>query len=290
MNVTAQDGGVGTPVDVDESNFDERVVRGSFERPVLVDFWAAWCGPCRALAPVLERMAIAFAGRFTLAKLDTDRAPNVAARYGIRGIPACKLFVDGEVVDEFTGAVPEASVRAFLERALPSPAAGAVAEALAQVAAGDAQGAWDVLERAAALDPASEPLGLARIEVLTALGRLDEARALADAIGPRVRDERRLAALAARIDIARSAGADLETLAQRAGTGDPQARLDYANALAARGEHQAALGLLLDLVRSDRAFGDDAARKAMLRMFDALGADSELVRRYRRELASALNK
>ena len=107
-------------IDVGASNFDEIVIRGSRDRPVLVDFWAPWCGPCRMLAPILDKLAAEMGGRFTLAKLNTDDEQELAARYGIRGIPNVKAFVDGRVADEFTGVQPEAGVRAFLERVMPS--------------------------------------------------------------------------------------------------------------------------------------------------------------------------
>src|SRR5437762_4418405 len=112
-----------TAITVTRANFDDVVLRASAIRPVLVDFWAPWCAPCRALAPILDRLAAEFAGRFTLAKLNTEDEPELAERYGVRGIPNCKLFVDGKVIDEFTGALPEGALRDFLAATLPSPAA-----------------------------------------------------------------------------------------------------------------------------------------------------------------------
>src|SRR5438874_168449 len=129
-----------TAITVTRANFDDAVLRTSATQPVLVDFWAPWCAPCRALAPILDRLADEFAGRFTLAKLNTEDEPELAARYGVRGIPNCKLFVDGEVVNEFTGALPESSLRDFLSSALPSPAAPLVAAAKALLAGKDAMG------------------------------------------------------------------------------------------------------------------------------------------------------
>src|SRR5690242_21845574 len=110
-------------IEITRANFDEIVLQASAAHPVLVDFWAPWCAPCRVLSPILDRLAGEFAGRFTLAKLNTEEEPEIAARYGVRGIPNCKLFAHGNVVDEFTGALPESAVRDFLLRALPSPAA-----------------------------------------------------------------------------------------------------------------------------------------------------------------------
>lgn len=283
---------------VTAADFDRVVLEGSRQRPILVDFWAPWCAPCRALAPVLDKLAAEFAGRFTLAKLNTDEAPQIAGRYGVRGIPNCKLFVDGAVVDEFTGALPEGQLREFLATALPSPGAAQVAAALGRLAAGDAQAALVELDRAAALDPDDEDMLLARIEALTALGRNNEAHAVVAALeAPQrararpVRDERRLASLKARLALAGSASADLDALAKAAAQpSDCAAKLAYAQALAARGDYERALAEYLAVVQTDRAFGDDAGRKGMLTVFEALGSDSDLVRRYRRELAAAINR
>ncbi|HEX4886180.1 MAG TPA: thioredoxin [Casimicrobiaceae bacterium] len=281
------------------ADFDRIVLDGSRQRPVLVDFWAPWCAPCRALAPILDKLAAEFAGRFTLAKVNTDEAPDVAGRYGIRSIPSCKLFVDGAVVDEFVGVLPEGQLREFLAGALPSAAAPFVASAMGRLAAGDAQGALADLDRGAAIDAADEDLLLTRIEALVALGRVADAQAGVETLeSPQrerarpVRDERRLASLKARVALAGSAAGDLDALARAAATSpaDCAAKLAYAQALAARSDYEAALREYLAIVAADRAFGDDAGRKGMLTIFAALGNDGDLVRRYRRELASILNR
>jgi len=280
---------------VDRTNFESVVLEGSATIPVLVDFWAPWCAPCRALAPVLDRIAAEFAGRVVLAKLNTDEEQEIASRYGVRGIPNCKLFVDGRVTDEFTGALPESGVRDFLANALPSPVAPLVASAAGRLVAGDAVGALADLDRALAIDHDDEDALLARVEALLAAGRGGEAADETSRLAARprgVRDERRLAQLSARAAFAATGGGDIETLARRAGATpvDCAAKLDYANALAARGDYEAALAEFLAIVRADRAFGDDAGRKGMLRVFGALGPDSDLARRYRRELAAAINR
>jgi putative thioredoxin len=286
-----------TAITVTRQNFDDLVLRASATRPVLVDFWAPWCAPCRALAPILDRLADEYVGRFTLAKLNTEDEPELAARYGVRGIPNCKLFVDGEVADEFTGALPESALRDFFANALPSPAASLVGAAKALLASKDAVGALAKLDDAYALDPREEDQLLTRIEVLLALNRASDANALiahaeasASSALP-IRDEQRLAGLKARAALAIESGADLVTLAQKA-AGSPmnyEAKLAYARALAGKGDYEPALAELLAIVQTDRQFGDDIARRTMLTVFEALPRDSDLTRRYRRALAAAIS-
>jgi putative thioredoxin len=217
----------------------------------------------------------------------------------VRGIPNCKLFVGGEVVDEFTGALPERALRDWLEGALPSPAAALVGEATAMLDKGEPAAALALLDRAAAIDAGDEAMLLARVEALIALSRNDEAQAALDTLSAPartrtrpVRDERRLAVLAARAALAAPAGTDLAQLARAAAAQpvDCEAKLAYAKALAATGDYERALAELLVVVQADRAFGDDAGRKTMLTIFEALGNDSDLARRYRRELAAAINR
>jgi putative thioredoxin len=287
-----------TAITLTRANFDDVVLRGSATRPVLVDFWAPWCAPCRALAPILDRLAGEFAGRFTLAKLDTDSEPELAATYGVRGIPNCKLFVDGKVADEFTGALPEGSLRQFLDRALPSRAAPLVAEANALLAAQNPAAALARLDDALALDPEDEDALLTRAETLLALNRMADATSVvatleapARARMRPVRNERRLATLKARAELAPGAGGDLATLARHAAATpvDCAAKHAYALALAAAGDYEHALAELLTIVRTDRNFGDDIGRRTMLTVFEALSGDSDVARRYRRELAAAIH-
>ena len=274
------------------ATFDEVVLRASATRPVLVDFWAPWCAPCRALAPILDRLAAEFADRFTLVKLNTEDEPELAARYGVRGIPNCKLFVDGRVADEFTGALPEGAVRDFLAAALPSPAAPLLAAAKAMLLDNNAEGALARLDEALRLDPWNEDASMTRAEALLALNRAAEAQTVVEAMDARpVRDPRRLAGLKARATLAGHVDIDLEALRRKAAATpiDGSAKLAYARALAGTGDYERALAELLAIVRWDRKFGDDVARRTMLTVFEALPNDSELARRYRRELAAAIN-
>jgi putative thioredoxin len=286
-------------IDVGGDNFDAVVLQGSVATPVLVDFWAPWCAPCRALGPILDKLAAEMAGRFVLAKLDTDRHPDIAGRYGVRGIPDVRLFVDGAVVDGFTGVLPERELRAFLDRALPSPVAPLVARARALREAGDAAGALALLTEAGGVDADDETLLFEQAETLLAMDRAADAAAalaLLDAPGRArarpLRDEPRLAALKAKAALKAHAGGDIAALAAAATRKpvDCAAKLAYADALAAAGDYERALRELLAIVATSRAFGDDVGRTRMLTIFSALGSDSDLVRRYRRELAAAINR
>ena len=281
-------------IDVTRANFEQVVLQGSGARPVLVDFWAPWCGPCRTLGPILDRIAAEHAGRLTLAKLNTEDEPELAASYNVRSIPNCKLFVDGRVVDEFTGALPEGAIRDFLAAALPSPAAPLVAAAKALLAGGEPEAALAKLAEAQTVDADDEDLLLTRVDAQLAASHASEASAgiaQIDASRRPVRDERRLAGLRARAAFAGAGTADLAELARRAAAApaDCAARYAYAQALAAAADYGHALAELLAVVRIDRKFGDDIGRRTMLAVFEALPVDSDLVRRYRRELAAVLN-
>lgn len=283
-------------VTVDLANFEQVVIEGSKQVPVLVDFWAPWCAPCRALTPVLEKLAAEFQGRFVLAKVNSDDNPALATQFGVRGIPNVKAFVGGSIKDEFTGALPEAALRAFIGKLMPSPAEKLRLQARADYAQDkNAQAALLQLEKAAALDPKNEAVTMDRAEILVDAARLDEARALLDALTPLTQMEERVTVLRAKIDLASQAAAapDAAALEARiaADAGDLDARLLLANLLVARQDYREALEQLLAIIRRDRGFRDDAARKTMLQVFSVLGSrkdTGELISHYRRELASAL--
>ena len=281
-------------MDVATADFEQAVIEASKSVPVLVDFWAEWCGPCRALKPVLEKLATEYQGKFRLAKVNSDENQELAQRYGVRGIPNVKAFVDGELVDEFSGALPEAQVREFLKRVIPSPAEKARQEALAQYAAsGDAQAALQMLAAASRLDPQNENVRIDCAGLLFALGELDEARQLLTSLSPLAQMEDRVQALQAKLALAAGAagGADADALMKRIEHDgkDLDARLQLARLRLAHGQHAEAMDQLLEIVRRDRKFEDDIGRKTLLQVFSALGSDHPLVGDYRRKLAGALN-
>jgi putative thioredoxin len=268
-----------TIIDVTAATFDEAVLRASSTQPVVVDFWAPWCGPCHQLSPILERAAARHADEVRVAKLNVDEAPAIAQRYGVRGIPAVKAFRDGRVAAEFTGVQPEPAVEQFFASILPT-----AADRLA-AAAGSAAGAERerLLREALEADPGHRGavLGLARLAAER--GELDEARSLLARI-PADDDVRTL--LAELALAGQGEGVDVEALRAAAADGDPAAALQLGSALAARGEHAEAVEHLLAAVADPEH--REAAREALLAVFAVVGEGSDLVRSGRRRLAAAL--
>lgn len=275
-------------LDVGLADFDQQVLEESKTRPVVVDFWAPWCGPCKSLKPILEKLAAEYGGTFRLAKINSDENQDLATRYGVRGIPSVKAFVNGEAVDEFSGALPEGEVRAFLDRLIPGPADEMRVAARELRAAGDMAGALQKLAEASRLDPDHVGIRLDATEIMLDLGEADEARRLignlADDVDPRVTQ------LRARLQFLGAAGDDPITLEARvaANENDLAARLRLANQAVAAGQYEAGMDQLLEIIRRDRSFEDDVGRTTLLAVFDLLGSDP-LVSLYRRKLASALN-
>ncbi len=273
-------------VDVTPDTFQREVIERSREVPVVVDFWAEWCGPCRMLGPVLEQLAAQDEGRWVLAKLDTQAWPELANEFRIQGIPAVKAFKDGQVVDEFVGALPPPAVRQWLDRLLPSLADLKAVEAAEARARGEREAAVALYDEALGLTPdhAESLLSLAELSP-------ERARELLGRLPPRL--DAAAAARKSRLLLALEAGADDEEDLVATLTVDPDAlepRWALAHALAARGEHDEALAHLFEIVKRDRSFRGDGARKAMLEIFDVVGARSELADRWRSRLAMELFK
>ncbi len=272
------------------AEFERQVLEESRRRPVVVDFWAPWCGPCRSLKPILEKLADEYGGKFLLAKVNADENQELSARYGVRGIPAVKAFSQGRLADEFSGALPEAAVREFLDRLVPKPAEVLRLKADEQLRRGDASGALKLLAEAAALDPANEWVRVDAAAIMLDVGDMAEAQHLLQEVRL---DDARVAQLRSRLEFAQAAasGESAEALAARIArnSDDLQARLQLAKLLAAARDYAGAMEQMLEVVRRDRRYGDDAGRRALLAVFDLLGPGHPLVGEYRRKLASALN-
>jgi putative thioredoxin len=312
-------------IDVTEATFDLEVMEASMRQPVVIDFWAPWCGPCRALSPVLEKLAGEYAGRVKVVKINSDDNMGLSQAFGVKSIPYVAALMGGQLAAQFMGAKPEAQVRAFFDqvlagfaKAMPeaaqaleaaqeqasgptpkSPADAKRTEAAMRAGKGDLEGAIAALNDAIALDPAlvAAKLDLAEMEMATDLYDSARDRLAAIETTPDQREERaRLESLQARLatlDAVKDlpATAELEA-ALAAKPGDLQARFDLAHALIAEGDFATALEHLLEIIRADRKWNEDGARKAMINVFNILAGSEEaadLVLTYRRRLASALN-
>ena len=266
----------------DTNDFERDVVERSRTIPVLVDFWAEWCGPCKVLGPVLERLAGEHSDQWAFVKLDTEAHPHVAARYGVRSIPNVKLFVDGRVSDEFVGALPEVRVVEWLRKALPGQFRSQLAEARRALSNNGTGAALEILRPIAAAEPDNHE---ALVLMGRALLRSDPGHA-AKTVGP-VRlgspnfDE---------AEAIRTLSPMLTSIDGPLMLPESSVKERYLEAVGSlrAGDFAVALEGFIDVVRRDRKYNDDGSRKACIAIFNLLGNDHELTRRFRPALSSAL--
>jgi putative thioredoxin len=282
--------------DTTTQTFVKDVIEESKRQPVLVDFWAPWCGPCKQLTPIIEKVVKAAKGKVKLVKMNIDEHPAIPGQLGIQSIPAVIAFVNGQPADGFLGALPESQVVAFLERITKDRIGGESKDLLkaadAALADGDAAGAAEIYAKLLAEDGANIPAlaGLARAYVET--GAIDQAKQTLAMVPEAKRNEAPVAAARAALELAeqaRSVG-PLSDLEQKVAANplDHQARFDLALALNAKGRRQDAVDHLMEIVGRDRKWNDDGARKQLVQFFEAWGPTDEATVAGRKRLSSIL--
>ncbi|HJS04054.1 MAG TPA: tetratricopeptide repeat protein [Variovorax sp.] len=303
-------------MDITLENFQTELIDGSMTTPVLLDIWAEWCGPCKQLGPVLEKLELEYGGRFTLAKLDADKVPQISQQlsqmFGVRSIPFCVMFKDGQPVDGFVGAIPADQIRAFLDKHVPGQEELEAAEheeaAQDALAEGDTQGALERLQHAVATDPANDDARFDYIKLLLQEGRIDDAKvAFAPVIAkaPAVRRFDALQRWMDAIDFAAPATGAAPTIADAesriaADKRDFQARFDRARLLMAAQRWTDAMDELLDILMRDKSWNEELARKTYIAILELIEppkpkvADGQIppddptVATYRRRLSSVV--
>jgi putative thioredoxin len=303
-------------MDITLENFQTELIDGSMTTPVLLDIWAEWCGPCKQLGPVLEKLELEYGGRFTLAKLDADKVPQISQQlsqmFGVRSIPFCVMFKGGQPVDGFVGAIPAEQIRSFLDKHVPGADEAAAAEqedaAQEALAEGDTEGALERLQQALATDPANDDARFDYVKLLLQQDRVDDAKVAFAPVIAKTSAVRRFDALQRwidAIDFAAPATGAAPTLADAeariaANKRDFEARFDRARLLMSAQRWTDAMDELLDILMRDKGWNEELARKTYVAILDIIEppkpkvADGQIppddptVASYRRRLSSVV--
>ncbi len=297
-------------IDVTLENFESEVIAASMTQPVLVDFWAPWCGPCKVIGPILEKLEIDYAGRFKLVKINSDEEQQLSSAFGIRSIPTCILLMNGQPVDGFMGALPEGQLRQFLDKHVP-PADEMAEDAIeeeAQAAPLDAEGQLEQLQHAVATNPSDDDARFEYVKALLLAGRWQDAKTAFEPVAPKAAGLRRLESLQRVIEamaFAASQGDGAHAVAAQdariaANKRDFDARFARARLLAAQRRWTDAMDELLEILMRDKAWSEDAARKTYIAILDVIEPpkpkvaegqippDDPTVATYRRRLSSVV--
>jgi len=288
------------PADVvretDTAGFAEDVIQASQEVPVIVDFWAPWCGPCKTLGPALEKAVKQAGGAVRMVKVNVDENQQLAAQLRVQSIPAVFAFKNGQPVDGFVGALPESQIKSFVQRLTgdsgPSPIEQALEQARQAAEAGDAEMAMNIYGQVLRADPQNAVAIGGLAQGLVALGNLAEAREMIDGLEPAMQGEAAVQSARAALELAEQAGdagdaAELLARIER-DPADYEARMELSTALMAQNRREEAVDQLLEIIRRDRQWNEEAARKQLLTLFDAWGPTDELTVASRRRLSSML--
>jgi putative thioredoxin len=295
-------------IDVTLENFETEVIAASMTQPVLVDFWAPWCGPCKVIGPILEKLETEYAGRFKLVKIDSDQEQQLAAAFGIRSIPTCILLMNGQPVDGFMGALPEGKLREFLDKHVPPAEEAAEEEFPAEEAPLDAQGQLEQLQHALATNPADDDARFQYVQALLLTGQLGEAKTAFAPAASKASGVRRFESLQRLIEateFAAGKGAPAQAIAGfddriAANRRDFDARFDKARVLAGQRLWTDAMDELLEILMRDKTWNEDAARKTYIAILDLIDPpkpkvaegqippDDPVVATYRRRLSSVV--
>jgi putative thioredoxin len=281
--------------DSDQQNFMADVIEASQQVPVIVDFWAPWCGPCKQLGPMLEKLVRQAGGLVKLVKINVDENQEIAAQLRVQSIPMVYAFKDGRPVDAFSGALPESQLKTFIDRLLGGakpPLEAALDEAQALLDGGDAAGAAALFRQIQAEDPGNDAAIAGVLRATLAMGDIDTVAEIIAALPPDMLAKSEVAAAVSAFELEQQTAdsGDLDELKQKveAAPADHQARLDYAVALYGAHRNEEAIDELIEIIRRDRNWNDEAARKQLLKVFEALGPTHELTASGRRLLSSVL--
>ena len=273
--------------------FQQLVLDNSFKQPVLVDFWADWCEPCKTIMPMLAKLAEEYGGKFHLAKVNTEEQQELAAHFQIKSLPTMKLFVNGQPVDERMGALPESEIRAFIDQFITSESDELITAAKVASQEGRAEDATQLMNEALAKDPTNVDLKIDIAQLVMAQGDSDAALALLDSLDNEGQNKDAAIKLRAEITMANQLKnlPPIEEVEQKlaANPDDLGALIDKANYLAAQSEYEQAMECLLKVMTLDRSYEEDAGRNGLIALFDMLGGEHPGVQKYRRKMFTLLH-